>query len=231
MRKNIQRSRGIQALSPRAVLGLIGFVAVFASLTGCASIDPQRVEVARVSVASAEGDTNIDVENSLHLQEAARHLELAEAALGGRWQEIADHHAYLADANARSAQALAAARAAGEESAEMMSLARSEAELARLAVGEVARRGEEMQRRSAELQRRANAMAQRADQMTAQQTERGLVLTLGGVLFAFNSADLKAETQLSTARLAGFLIALGDREVVVEGYTDDVGPAEYNVDL
>ena len=206
-------------------LGLVIPIALFLLLTSCASLDPRSVENARASVSEAERDTQIRAEDSLHLQEAVRHLALAEAAIKqGRWQEIADHHAYLADANARSARALAAARAANDESGAKMSRAQSEAERARLAVEEAARRG-------ADLQRRANAMAQRADQMTAEQTERGLVLTLGGVLFAFNSDELKSESQLSTARLAGFLIALGDRDVVVEGYTDNIGSEEYNLEL
>ena len=232
MNNKIQQTPSTPNLARRSVFGIAIITAVFGLLAGCASVDPGNVEKARASVAAATSDRQIDAENSLHLQESVRHLALAEAALEqGRWQEIADHHAYLADANARSAQALAAARVANEESGANMSRAHREAEQARLAVIEAARRGEEMKRRSEELQRRANSMAQRANQMTAAQTERGLVLTLGGVLFAFNSAELKTESQLSTARLAGFLIALGDRDVVVEGYTDNVGPEEYNVEL
>lgn len=225
MRKENQSTRGIRDISRSLAIGLASTAALLALLNGCANLDPQHVEHARTSVAAAEGDTQIDANTSLHLQEAKRHLVLAEKALKkGKWQEITDHHAYLADVNARSAEALAAARVADEESGAKMSRAQKEAERARLAVTEAAAR-------AADLQRRANAMAQRADQMTAEQTERGLVLTLGGVLFAFDSDELKADTQLATARLAGFLIALGDREVIVEGYTDNSGPAEYNLGL
>jgi outer membrane protein OmpA-like peptidoglycan-associated protein len=65
----------------------------------------------------------------------------------------------------------------------------------------------------------------------AEQTVRGLVLTLGGVLFAFNSADLTPEARLSVARVSGFLIALDQRDAIVEGHADNRGAAEYNVEL
>ena len=71
----------------------------------------------------------------------------------------------------------------------------------------------------------------RASALDAEQTERGLVLTLGGVLFGFDSAELKPEAELSLARIAGFLIAAEDREVLVEGFTDNVGTEEYNLEL
>ncbi len=57
------------------------------------------------------------------------------------------------------------------------------------------------------------------------------MLTLGGVQFAFDSAELKPEAQLSVARVAGFLIAADNREILVEGYTDDVGEKDYNLNL
>jgi len=68
-------------------------------------------------------------------------------------------------------------------------------------------------------------------QVDAKQTGRGLVLTLGGVLFDFNSAELKPEGRLSAARVAGFLIALDNRDAVIEGHADNTGDADYNVKL
>jgi outer membrane protein OmpA-like peptidoglycan-associated protein len=72
---------------------------------------------------------------------------------------------------------------------------------------------------------------QNARNIDARQTERGLVLTLGGVLFDFDSADLTADAQLSVARVAGFLIALSNRNAVVEGHADNTGRADYNLEL
>ena len=75
------------------------------------------------------------------------------------------------------------------------------------------------------------AAIRNAAALDAEQTERGLVLTLGGVLFEFDSAELKAEAEVSVARVAGFLIALEDRQAIIEGYTDDVGERDYNIGL
>jgi outer membrane protein OmpA-like peptidoglycan-associated protein len=61
--------------------------------------------------------------------------------------------------------------------------------------------------------------------------DRGLVLTLGGVLFGFDSDDLTEEARLSVARVAGFLIALGNREALIEGHADSSGLAAHNLEL
>ena len=61
--------------------------------------------------------------------------------------------------------------------------------------------------------------------------ERGLVLTLGEVLFIFDSANLKPYTQRIVDRLAGFLADFPRYRIAVEGHTDSEGSAASNAEL
>jgi outer membrane protein OmpA-like peptidoglycan-associated protein len=65
----------------------------------------------------------------------------------------------------------------------------------------------------------------------AKQTERGTLVTFGDVLFDFDRAELKSSALPNVTRLAQFLQQNPDRQVIVEGYTDSVGSAGYNLSL
>jgi outer membrane protein OmpA-like peptidoglycan-associated protein len=69
------------------------------------------------------------------------------------------------------------------------------------------------------------------DTLNARVTERGLVLTLGDVLFTTGKSDLKSGSAAHLDRLVAFLIRYPSREVMIEGYTDSVGSEEYNQGL
>jgi len=189
----------------------LGVALLLACVAGCAKLDPASVERARASVQSAKQDPNIDQGRSVHFAEAERHLALAETELDKNKRQVdVDHEAYLADTHAKIAMTEAAARRDGETASGLLEQARLD---------------------TADTGRVVEAAIRRAEALEARQTDRGLVLTLGGVLFEFDSAELKPEAQISVARVAGFLIALDDRQVLVEGHTDNVGADEYNLEL
>ncbi len=77
----------------------------------------------------------------------------------------------------------------------------------------------------------AQRMADEMEEMEAQQTERGLVLTLSDVLFDTDSARLKEGAELTIDRLEQFLRNNPERNLLIEGHTDARGPEEYNLDL
>ncbi len=76
------------------------------------------------------------------------------------------------------------------------------------------------QARAATLQ--AQLDAQMKD-MDAKQTNRGMVVTLGDVLFDTNRSELKSGGLRSIEKLSSFLKAYPKRSVIVEGFTDSVG--------
>ncbi len=110
--------------------------------------------------------------------------------------------------------------------------ARNEADAARAAT-EAAR---ETARVAAEATAAAAALAAAQKQelerqialMEAKTTERGIVLTLGDVLFATGSEQLKPGATGNLDRLVAFMGMYGDRNATIEGHTDSVGEEAYN---
>ncbi len=68
-------------------------------------------------------------------------------------------------------------------------------------------------------------------ELAAKKTERGLVITLGDVLFGTDVATLHANGMRMTQRLATVLLQNPSRTVVVEGYTDSTGSVRHNQEL
>jgi outer membrane protein OmpA-like peptidoglycan-associated protein len=81
----------------------------------------------------------------------------------------------------------------------------------------------------------ATAQAQQLQQelaaLQAKQTDRGLVLTLGDVLFETGKADLRAGALRNLYPLVTFLQKYPERQVMIEGHTDSVGSESSNLDL
>ncbi len=80
-------------------------------------------------------------------------------------------------------------------------------------------------------QRNAADLEAQLRDLQAKQTDRGLVLTLGDVLFDSGQATLKPGAASTIDRLAAFLDQSPERSVAIEGYTDSVGPDSYNLML
>lgn len=127
------------------------------------------------------------------------------------------------------------ARLSAAEEAERAARARLEAEEARLAARTEAERAAlaAKEAEEARLAREADveALMQELSELKAQQTERGIVLTMGDVLFAFGKADLSPKAHRSVDKLAAFLQKYPNRSVLIEGHTDSVGSEEYNLGL
>ena len=205
------RDRLNQRTSGRWDAICLAAIATVVLVMGCKSLDPTSFELADAAVAAAKNDQRVAQHDSLHMEDAERHLALAEKELDDNGeQQILDHEAYMAATHAEVARVLGEA---------------SEDEAVASAYLRKARRD------TAGTERVIESAVLRARALDAEQTERGLELTLGGVLFEFDSAELKPEANLAMAKVAGFLIALEDRVVLVEGYTDSMGAEDYNIDL
>lgn len=175
-----------------------------------------ELEQARAAVQAARNDPDVVTHAAPRLGEAQAALERAEAA---RDRAEVSHLAYLAAQQASVANALARERVAQQE-IEQLSEERLETEL-------------ETRSREAEVARqRAEQLEQRLAELQARETERGMVMTLGGdILFEVDRAELSPGGAQRVARLAEFLRDFPDRIVLIEGHTDSTGSAEYNRDL
>ncbi len=218
------------------------------ALGACASM-PQpnaALERARAAVQTAEADPNVNKYAALDLDQARKDLSIAEEAnLHHRDAEV-DQPAYLATQNARIAQAHAAAKAddarvaAGQtERDQIMLAARTrEAENAKSAaansrvVAETAlnQRDQALSQRDQANEETARVQAE-LDALKATPTPRGLVLTLGDVMFDTGRSELKSGGARKIDQLAQFLVEHPERRVQIDGFTDSVGTDAYNEEL
>jgi outer membrane protein OmpA-like peptidoglycan-associated protein len=75
---------------------------------------------------------------------------------------------------------------------------------------------------------RADLLDAQLTDLQGRRTDRGVVVTLGDVLFATNKSELQVGSQRSIDKLTAFLSSHPKRTIRVEGFTDNVGSDEYN---
>jgi outer membrane protein OmpA-like peptidoglycan-associated protein len=227
---------------------LLSGVSLALALGACASMpQPNPVlEDARAAVQTAQADPNVNKYAPLDLDRAQKDLNVAEdAAAHHRDAEVAQP-AYLAAQNARLAQAHAAAKAdeariaAGQAERDQIVLAartreadnaKASAENAK-AVAAVAinQRDQANSQRDQAAEETARVQAE-LDALKATPTPRGLVLTLGDVMFDTGRSELKSGAGRKMDQLAQFLVEHPDRRVQIDGFTDSVGTDSYNEEL
>lgn len=204
------------------------------ALGACASA-PQpnaALESAHAAVTAAEMDPNVAKYAALDLEAAKRDMAIADdAALHHKDAAIAQP-AYMAAQNARLAQMHAAAKAddarvaAGQAERDQIMLAARNREVqnAKSQRDEAANERDQATAEAARLQAEV-------DQLKATPTPRGLVLTLGDVLFDTGRSELNSGAARKLDQLAQFLIEHKDRRVEIDGFTDSVGSDAYNEEL
>ncbi|MDB5976306.1 MAG: hypothetical protein JWR07_3066 [Nevskia sp.] len=135
---------------------------------------------------------------------------------------VETHLVYMADHSVRIARAQAQTKLA-EDQRKMLSEQNGKIQLdARTREADTAKAQTEAQKqKNDELQAQLAAMQ-------AKKTDRGMVLTLGDVLFSTGRADLKAGSVANLDRLVAFLGQSPDRTVRIEGHTDNRGGQSLN---
>ncbi len=78
---------------------------------------------------------------------------------------------------------------------------------------------------------RARQLEAQLRDMEAKKTERGMVITLGDVLFDTNQAQLKSGGMRNVQKLADFFKQYPQRKVMIEGFTDSTGSDSRNQEL
>jgi outer membrane protein OmpA-like peptidoglycan-associated protein len=177
------------------------------------SLAPVEINEAELAVRAAEKPrTNVELSEHL-VYMADRKVDIARAVAQGRYYE--DRRGMLSDQRA-SARLDSRTREAD--------MARNDADSAR-ADAKMSRMNELVaQQQNAELQSQIT-------ELNAKETDRGLVVTLGDVLFASGKSDLRGGATDNLDKLTAFFNQYPDRTAVIEGHTDNVGSENYNQDL
>jgi outer membrane protein OmpA-like peptidoglycan-associated protein len=92
-------------------------------------------------------------------------------------------------------------------------------------------RAQQAEQRAQKMEAKAAKLEQEVTAISAKKTDRGLVLTLGDILFEFGKAQLLSGSERSLKQVGEFLTSYPDRTIVVEGHTDSVGDASFNQNL
>ena len=193
-------------------------------LTACSST-PERIEdleVARAVVPQVEASPRAGIAAS-NISEARKSLDRANQLedSGGKVGDI-QFEAQVAARNAQIANEKILAAQANEEVEK--GNAERQAVLVEAREAEARRRTNEAQMAN----QRATTLEQELAELKAKKTDRGMVLTLGDVLFDTGKATLKPGAYGTVDRLANVLNQAPDRKVMIEGHTDSVGSEELN---
>ncbi len=213
---------------------------------------------ARADYSNAQANPQITKLAPLELKEAGEALDRANAAQSKREdRNVVDNLAYLAKQKVAIAQEtaqrknaeLAVTNAASERNNVLLQARTVEADQAKQ---QAAIAQQSTDQKTAELAV-ANAGAERAQQQAAlaqasaeqdkaslaelqtqlndlhaKKTSRGMVITLGDVLFDTNKAQLKSGGMRNVQKLADFLKRYQHRKVLIEGFTDSTGSNSRN---
>ena len=167
-----------------------------------------------------EKKKELDRQRELEKQKAQMEAEKA--------RQTATSEAERAEKARKEAEQARLAAAAETEKAEK---AKKEAEQARLAAAAEVERAAKAKQEAEQARAEADMLMKELSDLKAKQTERGIVLTIGDVLFAFGKADLSSKADRSVEKLAAFLKKYPNRNVLIEGHTDSIGSDDYNLGL
>ncbi|HMB38451.1 MAG TPA: OmpA family protein [Wenzhouxiangellaceae bacterium] len=118
-----------------------------------------------------------------------------------------------------------------DEATQQAQEARQEADQA-LRLAEAQSAEMELARREAELaSQQAQSLQRRLEYMEYRQTDRGVVVTLGDVLFAVGETELLPSAEQSLNDVIELLESEPDKAIRIEGHTDSTGPASLNLRL
>jgi OmpA-OmpF porin, OOP family len=213
---------------------LLVAAAVTSLLAACSST-PDRIEeleTARAVVPQVEASPRAGVA-ATYISEARKSLDRANKLVdsGGRVGDI-EFESMVASRNAQIANEKILTAQAQEEIEK--GTAERQAVIIESREAEARRRGKQAEsanEQAALAEHRASTLEQELADLRAKKTERGMVLTLGDVLFDTGLATLKPGAYTTIDRLATVLKQSPDRKVMIEGHTDSVGSDDYNQGL
>lgn len=234
----------------------IALAAAVAVLAACATTPPQNPELASAQAALSEARVRPMAERAaaVELQRAEQALRAAEASWADRRDADETRQlAYIAQRRAQIAQAVATqaetdervANASAERDRIRLQARTREAQVATQQAQAASQQAQvaTQQARSAQEQvalarqqaaaeaERASALEQDLQSLQARSTPRGMLVTLGDVLFATGRAELQPGATRTVDQLATVLRQYPERRVQIDGFTDNVGSDADNLTL
>lgn len=226
-------------------------VAALISACGSAPRTTSLLEQTRSDYQVAQSNPTVASYASLEMKQASDALEQANAAANQNdSSEKIDKLAYLANRKIALTQEVAKQKSAeadianaGKERSQILldqrtneaNQAKNSAEQSKLDAQLAQRNAQHANNDAAQAQRQTQEALARTAQLEAQladlaakKTERGMMITLGDVLFGTDLARLNTEGMRTAQKLALVLQQNPKRTVLIEGFTDSTGTAAHN---
>lgn len=225
-------------------------------LAACATTSPESqsaLEQARTAVERLEAQPLASQNAGKPLQDARAALAAAQSADREHKSAEVMHQSYLARRDADVGEAMiqeatarnAMSEAQAQRERVLLEARERDAAAARQQALQAQQAAQQAQDAQLQAQLQAQQSAQQAqaaqqqaleeqqqlEAMKAKQTDRGMVLTLGNVLFDTGGDTLKPGADEMISRLSQFMQNHPDLKVRIEGYTDSVGSDSYNESL
>src|SRR5581483_9425628 len=191
-------------------------------LAACAvdAVNDPGASRARAALTELESNSSLASRAPLAIHDAETAVQEAEQPQTDA--TVAAHLVYIADRRVQTARAQAQTKL-DEDQRQALSDQNGKIQLdARTREADAAKA------KNGDLQAQTDAAKLKNDALQAKPTDRGMVLTLGDVLFSSGRSDLKPGGVANLDRLASFLGQAPDRNVRIEGHTDDRGSQSMN---
>ena len=231
-------------------------LAIALMLGACSSMPTttSMLDQTRGDFMAAQSNPRVSTYAPLELKQAGDALELANAAARNNDSaDKIDKLAYLAKQKIATAQEVAKQKAAEAEVASAgkqrdalrleqrtveANQANAAAERAKMDAAAAQNQAAAAQGQTAaaeaatrEAQARAAQLEAQLADLAAKKTERGMVITIGDVLFGTDKANLTPNGMATVGKLAAVLAQNPQRSVLIEGFTDSTGSLAHNQDL
>ncbi|MGH8529290.1 MAG: OmpA family protein [Nevskiales bacterium] len=224
---------------------LAALISLTAALAACSGSRPENepgykeLERARQAVARAEQNPCVGGDAPLDLKKAQENLGRAEYTwydeegdLDEEEAEYVIHYSYLAERYAEVAEARCRSAEAERTWQRVLSENDQVAREARALALAHERAARANRMRLEKLEREIDALrGMKQNGVSTRQEDRGLVITMSDVLFAFDSDRVSAQYGPMLDKLVTYLSEDPKHAVLVEGHTDSIGTVEYNADL
>lgn len=178
----------------------------------------------QAAAAQRQGNDQPAVDHYVYLAKQRTEIALQANQIAQAEQAVADasrqRDSILIDSRTREAQTQHALADKARLDADAQ---RTQTEAARKLADERLVATQSSQAQTASAQARARSAEEQLAEMKARPTERGMVLTLGDVLFDTGRAELNPGATRPLDQLAQFLKENAQRTVAIEGYTDSAG--------
>lgn len=209
-----ERTQTDAALGRHLVLMADSEVSIATAWAQARQYEDQRADLERAAEDARLASRTEEADQAREDTAAARSAAMVSENQAQRARNDASTARTQAD---RARTDAAAARVDTNIARDQTAAARRDTDVARGQTAAALQEAEELQRQLTELE--------------ALSTDRGLVVTLGDVLFETGESSLKGGTTADLDTLAGFLNRYADRTVLIEGHTDSIGSDSSNLNL